>query len=259
MSLVLHTMDEGRDTSPHPPLVILHGLMGSADNWRSHVKHWQVYGRVIALDLRNHGQSPHAEGMSYEAMAQDVLLTLERLDVKRCYLLGHSMGGKVAMTVARLSPPTVQRLIVADIAPLAYQHGHDDVFSAMREVEKAVVTTRQQADELMACHVDQRMTRQFLATNLVRHEDRLVWRVGLDNIEADYAHIVAAPGGEGTIDAPSLLIRGGASPYVDDEGLAAAHALMTTLDVETMEGAGHWIHAEMPERFRQCVETFLTR
>ncbi|MCM2130814.1 alpha/beta fold hydrolase [Larsenimonas rhizosphaerae] len=259
MSIVLHALDEGRDTSLHPPLVILHGLMGSADNWRSHVKHWQAHGRVIALDLRNHGQSPHAEGMSYKAMAQDVLATLERLEVKRCYLLGHSMGGKVAMTVARLSPETVERLVVADIAPLAYQHGHDDVFSAMREVERATVKTRQEADELMAHHVDQRMTRQFLATNLVREAGQLVWRVGLDNIETDYPRIIAAPDGDGPIDMPSLLIRGGASPYVNDEGLAAANALMTALDVETLEGAGHWIHAEMPERFRQCVEAFLTR
>ena len=133
----LHCIDTGAsgEESPALPLIVLHGLFGSADNWRSHIKQWQSGRRVVAVDLRNHGRSPHVEGMRYAAMASDVIVLLDDLGIERFDLLGHSMGGKVAMTLARSNPARVAHLIVADIAPVAYDHGHDDVFAAMRRVE----------------------------------------------------------------------------------------------------------------------------
>ncbi|WP_110665373.1 alpha/beta fold hydrolase [Salinicola halophilus] len=242
------------------PLVILHGLFGSADNWRSHVKQWQATRRVIAVDLRNHGRSPHGDGMSYEAMADDVLELLESLNLERVDLLGHSMGGKVAMTLARLQPARVAHLIVADIAPVAYEHGHDEIFAAMRHVEAQTPSSRGEANTLMAEMIDSTPTRQFLATNLVRDDDGVMrWRVGLDEIEQGYDEIIAPPGGDTAYPGPSLLIRGGDSPYVQTVHREAIEAVLPGVTLETLNGAGHWLHAEQPEAFREHVERFLQR
>ena len=169
-------------------LVVIHGLLGSADNWRSHLKVWRRSRRVIALDLRNHGRSPHAEGMRYATMADDVIALLDKLSIKRAHVLGHSMGGKVAISLARLAPERVASLIVADIAPVAYDHGHDDVFAALENVREGLPKNRREADELLAKHVESRPTRLFLATNLVRNDDNVMTiRVGLDQIKRGYS------------------------------------------------------------------------
>ncbi|ABE59287.1 alpha/beta fold hydrolase [Chromohalobacter israelensis] len=251
----LHHVDTGGEGRP---LVVLHGLFGSADNWRSHVKQWRAQRRVIAVDLRNHGKSPHASGMRYATQAEDVEALLEALNIERCDLLGHSMGGKVAMTLARQSPARVARLIVADIAPIAYQHGHDAIFRAMRAVEARPPADRKAADRIMAEFIETPATRMFLATNLVRGEDeRLVWRVGLDQIEEDYASIVAVPDGDGAYEGPALVLRGGRSDYVSDEALPAVEAVLPRAHVETLAEAGHWLHAEQPEAFQSAMSRFL--
>lgn len=260
MGVELHFVDTGEvgGNDNSLPLVILHGLFGSADNWRSHIKHWQARRRVIALDLRNHGRSPHAAGMSYEAMADDVLGVLDRLAIERFDLLGHSMGGKVAITMARQAPERVAHLIVADIAPVAYEHGHDTIFDAMHRVEEALPKSRKEADSVMAACVDSSATRMFLATNLVRDgRGVMTWRVGLKNIEQDYAAIVAAPGGTGAFGGRTLVLRGGNSDYVSDDVLDALREVLPQARIITLEGAGHWLHAEQPERFQREVDDFL--
>ncbi|WP_110641439.1 alpha/beta fold hydrolase [Salinicola sp. CPA57] len=240
------------------PLVILHGLFGSADNWRSHIKQWQDERRVIAVDLRNHGRSPHADGMQYAAMAADVVALLDELEVKRFDLLGHSMGGKVAMTLARLHPARVAHLIVADVAPVAYDHGHDDIFTAMRRVEAGRPTSRRDAAALMQEEVDDAATRQFLATNLLRGDDGIMyWRVGLDEISAGYEAIIAPPDGDRPFEGATLLIRGGASHYVPDRYRESVDAVLPNAEWQTLDGAGHWLHAEQPEAFRDAVNRFL--
>lgn len=254
-TLELHYQDNGpKETLP---LVVLHGLFGSADNWRSHVKHWQQQRRVISVDLRNHGRSPHAEGMSYGVMADDVLALLDMLQIERCDLLGHSMGGKVAISVARRAPERLASLIVADIAPVSYRHGHDSIFVAMRRVEEGQPSTRKAADNLMAESVETPATRMFLATNLVRGEDGVMrWRVGLDEIDAAYADIAAEPAGEGAFKGPTLVLRGANSDYVDDVHLPRVYEVLPNAQVVTLE-AGHWLHAEAPEAFQKAVNEFL--
>ncbi|MCM5703381.1 alpha/beta fold hydrolase [Larsenimonas salina] len=258
MSVTLASLDSGEASGGFLPVVILHGLMGSADNWRSYIKEWSAHTRVVAFDLRNHGRSPHVTGMNYDAMADDVMAGLKTHGITRCCLIGHSMGGKVAMTLARRDPECVERLVVADVAPVAYQHGHDDIFKAMRAVESARPKSRSQADAVMKDVIESVATRQFLATNLTRAEGEFVWRVGLDEIEADYDSIIAAPGGSKTFEKPTLFLRGGASSYVDEEGIEAARSLFTDLTIETLEGVGHWVHAEAPKAFREHVVRFLT-
>jgi len=258
--LQLHCIDTGvPENAPTAlPLVVLHGLFGSADNWRSHIKQWQGDRRVIAVDLRNHGRSPHSDGMRYAAMATDVIALLDTLEIAQVDLLGHSMGGKVAMTLARLHPARVAHLIVADIAPVVYAHGHDEVFAAMRRVESELPTSRRDAAALMQKDIDDGATRQFLATNLVRDDEGVMrWRVGLDEISAGYEDIVAAPDGEEPFEGPTLLIRGGASPYVRDDYRDAVEAVLPGAEWQTLDGAGHWLHAEQPEAFREAVNRFI--
>lgn len=256
----LHCIDTGRVEGGGAirPLVVLHGLFGSADNWRSHLKQWQAARRVIAVDLRNHGRSPHAEGMAYATMADDVIASMDALEIEAFDLLGHSMGGKVAMTLARQFPDRVARLVVADIAPVAYRHGHDEIFAAMRRVEAERPGSRREADALMAETIDSTATRQFLATNLVRDDAGVMrWRVGLDEIAAGYDDIIAPPDGDRPYDGPALLVRGGNSHYVPDRYRGAIEEVMPKARIETLEGAGHWLHAEQPAAFRDAVDRFL--
>ncbi|MBB3189071.1 alpha/beta fold hydrolase [Halomonas cerina] len=256
MAIDLHHIDTGGEGVP---LVVIHGLLGSADNWRSLLKAWQADRRVIAVDLRNHGRSPHVAGMGYAEMAADVLALLDRLGIEQAHLLGHSMGGKVVISLARLSPTRVASLIVADIAPVAYGHGHDSVFAALRRVESGEPTNRREADALLAEHVEERGVRLFLATNLVRDDQGILrLRIGLDEIMADYPAIMGEPAGEGAFSGPVLVLRGGRSAYVTDAQLPALHEVLPEAEVQTLD-AGHWLHAEQPEAFQAAVNAFLER
>jgi len=256
MTVELNHVDSGGEGTP---LVVVHGLLGSADNWRSHLKQWQSQRRVVAVDLRNHGRSPHVEGMDYATMAEDLLAVLDRLDIPRAHLLGHSMGGKVVVSLARLAPQRVASLIVADIAPRAYGHGHDTVFAGLRRVVEGKPTNRREADALLAEQVAERATRLFLATNLERSEDGVLrLRIGLDEIERGYDAIMREPAGEGAFEGPTLVLRGGRSPYVTDEMLPALREVLPNATVVTLEEAGHWLHAEQPEAFQAAVNDFLT-
>lgn len=255
MSIELNYRDTGGEGVP---LVVVHGLMGSADNWRSHVKAWQPQRRVVAVDLRNHGHSPHAEGMDYPSMAEDLLALMDRLQLEKAHLLGHSMGGKVVITLARLAPQRVASLIVADIAPQAYGHDHDSVFAGLRNLQQGQPANRREADELLAEHVEDRATRLFLATNLERAEEGgLRLRLGLDQIEAGYEDIIQAPGGEGPFTGSVLVVRGGRSPYVPDSALPHLRDILPQARLVTLAEAGHWLHAEQPAAFRAAVNEFL--
>ncbi|MDR5898308.1 alpha/beta fold hydrolase [Halomonas vilamensis] len=266
-SVELHYLDTGpvdigsADASDALPLVVIHGLLGSADNWRSHVKVWQKHRRVIAVDLRNHGRSPHAEGMSYATMSADVLSLLDQLGVEKAHILGHSMGGKVAISLARLAPERVASLVVADIAPVAYQHGHDDVFAALREVERGQPQNRREADDLLAKYVDHRPTRLFLATNLERRESEkgraLALRIGLDAIMAGYDDVIGEPAGDTPYEGPALVLRGADSAYVSDDMLPILRQVLPQARVVTLKNAGHWLHADQPEAFQKAVDAFL--
>jgi len=255
--VALYCLDSGADDSDELPLIIIHGLLGSADNWRSHIRAWRTTRRVIAVDLRNHGRSPHADGMDYAAMSDDVLALLDRLGIERAHVLGHSMGGKVAMSLARLSPERVASLLVADIAPVAYRHGHDDIFAAMREVQNGRPADRREADALLARHIDSRAVRLFLATNLQRGDGELTLRVGLDQIIDGYPAIIAPPAGVAAFEGPCLVLRGADSSYVQDDMLPMLRDVLPKARVITLKDAGHWLHADQPEAFSQAVETFI--
>ncbi|MBP5981289.1 MAG: alpha/beta fold hydrolase [Halomonas sp.] len=255
----LHYLEmDGEGAPDATPLVVIHGLMGSADNWRSHLKAWQRSRRVIAVDLRNHGRSPHSEDMRYATMSQDVLALLDKLSITKAHVLGHSMGGKVAISLARLAPERVVTLMVGDIAPVVYQHGHDDVFAGLKRVREGQPKNRREADDLLAEHVDSRSTRLFLATNLARNEEGILGlRIGLDEIQRGYGDIIGLPAGDEPFEGPALVLRGAQSHYVTDDLLPALREVLPGARVVTLKNAGHWLHAEQPEAFQQAVDAFI--
>ena len=240
------------------PLLIIHGLFGSADNWRTLSKKFAETYRVIAVDLRNHGRSPHLPGMSYAEMAADLLALMDKLGLEKAHVLGHSMGGKVAMQLALNHPQRVEKLIVADIAPVAYGHGHDDVLAALYAVQNAGgAESRKEADAIMAEHVSVLGVRQFLSTNLEKKENgKLGWRVGLDQIRDGYESVVAAPEGE-VFTGAALFIRGELSGYVKEAHQPRIDALFPQNQCVTLPGCGHWLHAEKPLDFLAQVQAFL--
>ncbi|MAC47520.1 alpha/beta fold hydrolase [Oceanospirillum beijerinckii] len=240
------------------PLIIIHGLFGSADNWRTLAKKFAENYKVYCVDLRNHGRSPHVESMNYHAMAADLEQFMVAQQIEQAHIIGHSMGGKVAMQLALNHPERIAKLIVADIAPVTYEHGHDDVIAAFYAVRAAGgVASRKEGDVLMSEYVKELGVRQFLMTNLEKKETgKLEWRVGLDQIRDDYESVVQAPAGT-PFNGKALFIRGGHSHYVLDSYWPQIEALFPQAQLSTIDGAGHWLHAEKPLDFFDTVSQFL--
>jgi len=245
-------------TGPH--LVILHGLFGMLDNWQTLARKWGQTHTVTLFDLRNHGRSFHATEMSYALMAEDVATTLEALSIDRCCLLGHSMGGKVAMQTALTYPDLVEKLIVADITPRRYRPGHNDVFAALEAFDPKMVTDRKIAAELMSTYVSSRAVQLFLLKNLARDGGSYKWRMNLPAIRAAYDHLIGGVGRAGdTFTGPALFVRGAKSGYVQDDDLPLIEELFPRATLATIVGAGHWLHAERPEELLALVNDFIER
>ena len=241
-----------------PNLVILHGLFGMLDNWQTLARKWAEDYTVTLLDLRNHGRSFHADAMNYALMAEDVATFLEAQDIHQCYLLGHSMGGKVAMQTALTYPDLVLKLIVVDIAPRRYRPGHNDVFAALEAFDPAEVTDRKMAAELMSTYVSNPGIQLFLLKNLARDGDAFKWRMNLPAIKAAYDQLIGGIGQPGdTFPRPALFLRGGKSGYVEDDDLPLIEELFPQATLATVEGAGHWVHAEKPAELMTTVSTFI--
>lgn len=240
-----------------PPVVLLHGLFGAGDTLggirRRLAREYQVY----SLDLRNHGESPHTDSMSYPEMAGDVLAYLDRAGLAEASLLGHSMGGKVAMEVALMAPGRVTRLIVADIAPVAYEPHHDNIERALRTLDPSRVRSRREADTVLAESIEERGVRQFLLTNLVPADGGFRWRMNVPGILACYDQIMAGPHTSGVYEGPTLFIRGGNSDYIQAEHRDAVTGYFPNVDLKVIPEAGHWLHAEKPELFARICQRFL--
>ncbi|KAI0359938.1 alpha/beta-hydrolase [Trametes cingulata] len=252
------------------PLVILHGLFGTKRNWGSLSKAFvKDLGRpVYALDLRNHGTSPHAEPHTYEAMAADVLHFCQEHSLSNISLLGHSMGGKVAMTVAldpKLPSDLLSHLIVADIAPSrgALSDEFQGYIRGMKKIEESHVKTRQEADRILREFEQDPMTRAFLLMNLehptAHHPHPLRFRVPVDLLGNSIPEIGGFPysPGERTWDGPTLFIKGEKSKYINRHNLDAAKAFFPNMVLETLD-AGHWVHSERPNEFKALVTNFIT-
>ena len=242
-----------------PPLAILHGLFGSGRNWNSIAKRLGACYRVVAFDLRNHGASPWAATMTYAEMAGDVRVSLATLGCRRAALLGHSMGGKVAMLAALRDPETVERLVVVDIAPVVYPPHHLGMVRAMRGLDLAGIGRRGEADARLAKAVPDPAERAFLLQNLVLNGSAARWRINLDAIEREMPALVGFPPiPPGTsYDGPALFVGGGGSDYLRPEHEAEIRRLFPRARIARVAEAGHWLHAEQPRAFLDLVEPFL--
>ncbi|WP_192822331.1 alpha/beta fold hydrolase [Rufibacter sp. LB8] len=241
------------------PLIILHGLFGTLDNWQTLGKQFSETFQVYLVDLRNHGRSPHSDDFSYQLMSDDLLEFIDTHNLQNPYILGHSMGGKVAMNFALQHPEKLGKLLVADIAPKAYPPHHDDILAGFHSIDLAAIESRQDADEKLAELVPDFGTRQFLLKNLYRQEDNsFAWRLNLAGIEKNLDHILGNIESQTPFDKPTLFIRGGTSRYIKPEqDLAQIQTLFPQAEIKTIEGAGHWLHAEKPADFYQLTMAFL--
>ncbi len=236
-----------------PPLVILHGLLGSSRNWQTAGKDLAEWFHVFALDLRNHGTSPHADDMSYDAMVADVLAWMEERAFGRVTLLGHSMGGKVAMRLACRNPERVERLIVVDIAPKDYRWAaHRAEFAAMNELDLAHLQSRAEAELRFEARVDDWAMRKFLTTNLERKADGGGWRwtVNLPVLTKALEELERSSVGEGDrFDGPVLFVTGERSNYVQREDWERAKMFFPRAEFRVVKGAGHNPHMETRAEF----------
>ena len=241
------------------PLVVLHGLFGSGRNWQTHARRFATHYRVVSVDLRNHGDSFHADEMNYSLMADDVKALLHQLQIDRCYILGHSMGGKVAMALALQHTDLFAAMIVADIAPVAYFHHYDDLIDPILALHLEQLESRAQADHMLRQNIPEDQLRAFLLQNLIRESGGWRWRVNWQVIQRDMEWLtgfVDFPADE-VIEVPTLFLRGEKSDYIGDAEIETINHLFSKPTITTIEGAGHWLHAEKPDAFSTAVLDFL--
>ncbi len=243
----------GTDTTL-PPLVIVHGLFGSGRNWRAIARRMAARRRVVTPDLRNHGGSFHAASHSYEEMAADLARLVEALGGE-ADMIGHSMGGKAAMVLALTRPKMLRRLVVADIAPVAYDHSQAHLVEAMRALEPGQFESRAAADAALARHVDDPHLRAFLLQSLDLTAGK--WRLNLEVLARDMPLITGFPPVHGRFTGPTLFLSGAESSYVLPTHRERIKLLFPNARFAKIPGAGHWLHAERPRAFIAVAEAFL--
>jgi pimeloyl-ACP methyl ester carboxylesterase len=254
MSRLLHYTKLGQGE----PLLILHGLFGSSKNWQSLAKQFAENFTVYSVDLRNHGNSFHDEQMNYEVMAEDLDALIKHLELQSYSIIGHSMGGKIAMLYTLRYRHSISKLVVADIAPVNYQHSHTELIAPILSVDLEQVSSRSQVDKALAPDIKDPMLRGFLLQNLGREGDSWYWKVNWLAIQQHMNALVEFPSGlDDSSIIPALFIRGENSDYIDDQGITAIHQKFGNARIETMNHAGHWLHVEQPQRFVSLVLDFL--
>ncbi|GLS86744.1 esterase [Cypionkella aquatica] len=256
--LAITTYPATAPTPGQPDLLIVHGLFGSARNWGVIGRHLATDRSVHLVDMRNHGQSPRAATQSYGDMAGDLAEVITAIGAPMD-VLGHSMGGKAAMQLALTSAALIRKLVVADIAPVAYSHDQSQYIQAMRAMDLQGLTARSEADARLALTVPDPALRAFFLQSLDLKASPPAWRLNLDVLEAEMAKIVGWPGTQGRFDGETLFLTGALSSYVKADYRDAIRALFPKSHFAKLPGAGHWLHAERPREFEQAVQVFLNR
>lgn len=237
------------------PLLIAHGLFGSGRNWGVIARRLADRGRVVTVDMRNHGASGWSDDHSYPALAGDLAETIEAEGGGPWDVLGHSMGGKAAMTLALTRPDLVRALVVADIAPMAYGHSQSHLIEAMRGLDLAALSSRGEADAALAAAVEDVAVRAFLLQSLDVRRRR--WSLNLDALEREMEHITGWQAPAAAFPGPALFLAGGNSDYVPAEARGPIRALFPSARIARLPDAGHWLHAERPRQFEAAVRAFL--
>lgn len=240
------------------PLLLLHGLFGSSDNLGSIATALAKRYQTHAIDLRNHGKSFHNSAMTYELMASDVLAYMDEQGFDQVIVLGHSMGGKVAMTLTLAYPDRVRALLVADIAPVRYLPHHREIFKALFDLYETPVSSRKQADQCLSRYIEEVGIRQFLLKNLLPLPGGgFSLKINLPAIFANYEHIMAGQKSDQAFTRAVLFIAGESSDYIKAEHKEEIIGLFPNASMRVIPGASHWLHAEKPEIFISICERFL--
>lgn len=242
-----------------PPLLMLHGLFGSGGNWRGIARQLADTHAVYCVDLRNHGASPWADSMDYTEMADDVRQLIHRLGLERPAVLGHSMGGKTAMALALRYPEEVGQLLVVDIAPLSYADTLTPFAAAMCDIDVLAVASRSEVERRLQDEFGDRDVVSFLMQNLVARNDHFDWRMNLVGISASMAQLCAFPSAllGSSYARPTTVIAGERSDYVAQRDGASFRPMFRQVEIDVIEGAGHWVHADRPAAFLARVRRAL--
>lgn len=245
-----------RELGEGKPFVILHGLFGYSDNWQTHGRKLAEYFRVIMVDLRNHGHSDWSDEFSYQLMVSDVKILFDDLNIENAVLLGHSMGGKVAMSFAQNYPELLDKLIVVDMGIKAYPPHHQIILEAICTLDLSQLSNRLEADEHLSKYIDSEAIRQFLMKNIYwKEKGKLAWRMNLPVLEREMDNILSAIENTECL-VKTLFIRGALSNYILDEDIPKIEKVFPDSDVVTIEDAGHWVHAEQHDIFMETVLGF---
>ncbi|MGK0440945.1 MAG: esterase [Pseudohongiellaceae bacterium] len=251
ITLYAEAFGQGQD------VLLLHGLFGMGSNLKGVARALEADFRVHCLDLRNHGLSPHTADMSYPLMAGDVYRYMQRQGIESCHVLGHSMGGKVAMQLALQYPECVDRLVVADISPVAYQANHDNVFAGLLAVDFEQVVNRKDVEKVLKHHVEEPAVIQFLLRNLYRdYSGRYSWRMNVAALDQCYNNIKACLNSDHVFEGAVLFLKGEHSDYILPAHKEAILQLFPKADLKVVQNTGHWLHAEKPTVFNQQVVRF---
>ncbi|WP_420148181.1 alpha/beta fold hydrolase [Spirosoma sp.] len=242
-----------------PAIIILHGVFGSSDNWLTISKAIAAKGyRVYALDQRNHGQSPRGDEHDYHSMAADLHEFIADHNLENPILIGHSMGGKAVMQYAMLHPGTFQKLVVVDIAPKFYPVHHAELIRGLNAIDLASIKSRSDADAILSRYEPILTVRQFLLKNLYRNEQgQFAWRLNLPVIERELHGIGEELTNPHVVTEPTLFIRGSESPYILDDDISTIKRIFPNVQIETIQGAGHWVQAEKPAEFVEVLMKFI--
>ena len=243
-----------------PAIVILHGLFGSSDNWLTTSKTIAANGyRVFLVDQRNHGQSPRANDQDYQNMAADLHEFLTDHGIDKSILVGHSMGGKTVMQYAMTYPGTFEKLVVVDIAPKFYPIHHAEIIRGLKAINLLGIKGRNEADAILQTYEPILAVRQFLLKNLYRNEQGVFdWRINIPVIERELHGIGEELTNPSIVTAPTLFIRGSESPYITNEDIPDIKRIFPNAQVQTIQGAGHWVQAEKPVEFVDVLMNFIT-
>lgn len=253
MKLNFRTLGEGE------PLIIMHGVFGSSDNWQTLGKVFAENFKVYLVDLRNHGNSPHSDAFDYDLMVKDVVELMDDEDLNKTHILGHSMGGKVAMHLATKHPDRVDKLVVVDIAPKYYPPHHQQIFDGFHSVDLENLDNRKDADEQMSKVISNFSVRQFILKNLDRKKDgSFGWKLNVDAIERAVENVGEGIEGDISFDGNTLFIAGSKSDYIKDEDHDLIRQHFPKALIATVKDAGHWVHAEKPKELGEMVMEFLT-
>ena len=246
-----------RESGQGQPLILLHGIFGSSDNWFTQAKMLSENYHTYSLDLRNHGHSPHDDEFDYPSMVADVLAFIDTHQIKDPVLIGHSMGGKVAMNLAVAHPDKLKKLIVVDIAPKAYDMKHYAILEGLQAIPIDTITSRAEADEALAAFIDDADVRQFLLKNLQRKtEGGFKWKLNLPVIAGNIEKVGSELQFKGQFGGPTLFVRGARSNYVREDDLPGIREVFPAAEMVSLD-TGHWLPAEKPVEFVALVKDWV--